>query len=168
MTERITPSQLLTIRAHLFNKNTIIATYAVGIGKRFKVGNKVYENVDKKALKRCKLEILNQALITLGEGKRVSIEVEEIFLQEFLNYNILKNESYYQDIVDSLRINLSLCSSVSCKSHISRNAFDAALEEYRRVKRSIIHSDIPTYKELFAQHKQMTEARKYEQAISNW
>lgn len=163
-----TPTQILTIRVHLLQKNLIIATYAVGSGKRFKVGNKVYENTSKKALKRCKLEILNRALETLGSGKKVSIEIEERLLQEFIDNDTLKNEKHYQDLADDIRINLNLCSSVTCKSTISHNAFNAALDEYRSVKQKVLHSDIPTYKELFAQHRRMAEARKYEQAISNW
>ena len=167
MTTQVTPSQHLTIRVHLVNKSTIIATYAVGTGKRLKTGNKVYENVDKKALKRSKLEILNQALIALGDGQKVNIEIEETFLQEFINNNKLKNESYYQDIVDDLRIHLSLCSSVTCKSWISPNLFKAALDEYKRVKDDLFPPQ-PTYQEIFRKRKQMTEARRYEAAISNW
>lgn len=164
----ITPIQLLTIRAHLLGNRTVIAAYAVGNGKSFKTGHKVYKEVGRKNLKGIKLDILNQALMALGENKKVEIEVEEKFILDFITDNKLKNEPYYQDTVDNLRTNLSLCSSVSCKSWINRNLFNAALDEYKQVKKTVFPDPTPTYKELFAQQKKLREARQYEKAISTW
>lgn len=168
MTALITPSQILTIRAHVVNKTTIIASYAIGQGKTFKTGYKTYQNISSKALKRCKLDILNQALVVLGEGQKVCIAVEEKFIQDFINEGKLINEQYYQDIVDELRINLSLCSSVTCKEFIPRPAFDAALTQYRHAKYDLLPDTDPFKAIKIATDKRIREARRYETAISTW
>lgn len=168
MTTIVTPLQILTIRAHVVDKTTIIATYAVGHGKTFKTGSKTYQNTSSKALKRCKLEILNQALLALGEGQRVCIAVEEKFLQDFINEGKLKNEYYYHDIVQELCFNLSLCSSVTCKEFVPRPAFDAALSQYKHAKYDLL-PDTDPYKAIkIATDRRIREARQYEAAISNW
>lgn len=168
MTQPITPTCLLTIRVHLVNQTTIIATYAFGTGKTFKTGHKVYQNTNGKALKRAKLEILNQALIALGENKRVSIELEEKFILDFLEKGTIRNGAFYQDIIDDLRISLSLCSSVTHKPWITPSLFNAALQEYKSVKKELFPDTSPSYKEIFAAQKRLREARQYEAAISNW
>lgn len=171
MTQPVIPIklfQILTIRVHAVNNNTIIACYAVGQNGKFKTGSKVYQNVSNKAMKRCKLEILNQGLIALGEGKRVCIAVEENFIHDFINENKLINETYYQDIVEELRFHLSLCSSVICKSFVPREAFDAALKQYKHAKFDLLPDSDP-YKQIkMVTDRRIREAKQYEAAISNW
>ena len=156
-----TPLQILTIRAHLVNKTTIIATYAFGTGNNFQTGHKIYWDTSGKALKRAKLEILNQALMELGEDKSVSIETDDKFILGFLENGTFRNEAFYQDIVDHLRINLSLCSSVTHKSWITSSLFNAALQEYKSVKKELFPDTSPSYLEIFAAQKRMREARQY-------
>lgn len=159
---------MLTIRAHLVNKTTIIATYAFGTGNNFQIGHKIYQDTSGKALKRAKLEILNQALMELGEDKRVNIETDDKFILDFLENGTFRNEAFYQDIVDHLRTNLSLCSSVTHKSWITSSLFNAALQEYKSVKKELFPDTSPSYLEIFAARKRMREARQYEAAISSW
>lgn len=163
-TTTITHSQILTIRAYMAEENTIIATYAVGKDKTYKTGSKTYRNTSKKAIKRCKLEILNQALLALGEGKNVRITVTEKFLQNFITEGKLINESYYQDIVDELRFNLSLCSSVACSEFIPKSAFEAALREYKHAKYDLL-PDTDPYKFIkIMTDKRIQEARQRKEA----
>lgn len=168
-TSSLTPIQQLTIRAHSVNKDCIIASYAFGHGRRFHTGSKVYEGCSSKAIKGCKLDILNEALMALGEGKRVNIEVEEQFLLDFLRFNTLKNEAYYQALVDDLRINLSLCSSVTCNTWVSRGVFNAALGEYKTARYNHLPASDP-YKQIkmMAEKKKMKEAHQYEMEVTNW
>ncbi len=163
-----TPLNLLTIRAHLVFKTTIVASYAVGIGRNIKVGSRIFKDTTIKNIKRAKLEILNDALAALGEGKRVAIEVEESFLWDFINTGVLKNEQHFQDIADSIRMKLSLCESVVCRQNIGSGIFNAALNEYRRAKVTAFPEPSPTYKEIFAMQKKLKEARQYEMAVMNW
>lgn len=165
MTQPITPTYLLTFRAHSLNSKTIIATYAFGTGNHFQTGNKVFQEIS--SLKKAKLEILNQALIALGEGKKVNIETDEKFILDFLKSGVMVGEKYYQDTVNDLRINLSLCSSVVCQPYIYPSLFNTALQEYKKAKAAFI-PPMPSYKELWATQKRLREARQYEAAISTW
>jgi len=165
MTQPITPTYLLTFRAHSLNSKTIIASYAFGTGNHFQTGSKVFQEIS--SLKRAKLEILNQALIAMGDGKKVNIETDEKFILDFFKSGIMKVEKSCQDAVNDLRINLSLCSSVVYQSYIYPGLFNAALQEYKKAKAAFI-PPMPSYKELFAAQKRLREARQYEAAISTW
>lgn len=160
--------QVLTIRAHVVDKDTIIACYAVGQNGKYKTGSKVYKNTTNKAMKRCKLEILNQALIALGEGQRLCVAVEEPFLQDFIKEGQLFNEEYYQDIVDEIRLHLSLCSSVICKSFIPREAFDAALKQYKHAKFDLLPDTDPFKQIKMVTDRRIREAKQHEAEVSTW
>lgn len=164
----ITPLCSLTIRAHTISNNAIIASYAYCIGEHFHTGSKILQETEAKGLIKAKIEILSQALTALGEGKRLNIEIDDKEILRFLKTGILeKYGDRYQNIVDNLSMQLSLCSSVTCQSWVDYNLFNAALEEYRRAKADFI-KPMPSYQELFAAHKRLIEARKQEAAVLNW
>lgn len=171
VTPSATPIYALTIRAHVVCKNSIIATYAIVRGRNvIKVWYHHFDGAGVKALKRCKLEVLNEAIMAIGEGKKVSVCVEDDYILDFIRTGIMKGERYYQDIVDQLRTTLSLCSSVICSECISSTLFNAALQEYRSMK-NLLYPGADAYLAACKRNniqRRLNEARRFERAITNW
>ena len=164
----ITPLCSLTIRAHTISNKIIIASYAYCIGRHFYTGSKILQGAEAKDLINANIEILSQALTALGQGKRLNIEIDDKEILRFLKTGILeKYGDRYQNIVDNLSMQLSLCSSATCQSWVDHSLFNAALQEYKRAKAEII-PPMPSYQELFAAHKQLMEAKRQEAAVLNW